>query len=81
MVRIVIVDDHNLFREGLAIILRQEPDIEVVGMVGTVQEAVEVVGRLKPDLVLMDFSLPDGTGDRRHAADYPGLSRLQTGIC
>ena len=62
MVRIVIVDDHNLFREGLAIILRQEPDIEVVGMVGTVQEAVEVVGRLKPDLVLMDFSLPDGTG-------------------
>lgn len=60
--RIMIVDDHNLFREGLAAIIRQEPDIEVVGMVGTVQEAVEAVRQLKPDIVLMDFILPDGTG-------------------
>ncbi len=60
--KIVIVDDHNLFREGLAAILRQEADIEVVGLVGTVQDAVESVLRLKPDIVLMDFSLPDGTG-------------------
>lgn len=60
--RIMIVDDHNLFREGLAAIIRQEPDIEVVGMVGTVQEAVEAVRQLRPDIVLMDFILPDGTG-------------------
>jgi DNA-binding NarL/FixJ family response regulator len=62
MQRIIIVDDHVLFREGLAAILRQEADIEVVGLVGTVQDAVEAARTLKPDLVLMDFSLPDGTG-------------------
>ncbi|HSF82575.1 MAG TPA: response regulator transcription factor [Anaerolineales bacterium] len=60
--RIVIVDDHNLFREGLAAIICQEADIEVVGLGGTVQEAVEAVRQLKPDIVLMDFILPDGTG-------------------
>lgn len=62
MMRIIIVDDHNLFREGLAAIIQQERDIEVVGLVGSVKEAVDAVGTLKPDIVLMDFSLPDGTG-------------------
>ena len=62
MLRIIIVDDHVLFREGLAAILRQETDIEIVALVGTVQEAVEAARSQKPDLVLMDFSLPDGTG-------------------
>ena len=74
MMRIIIVDDHNLFREGLAAILRQEADIEVVGLVGTVQEAVDAVHTLKPDIVLMDFSLPDGTGaeaTRKIIQDYP----------
>jgi len=60
--KLVIVDDHILFREGLASIIRLESDIEVVGLVGSVQEAVEMVGVVKPDIVLMDFSLPDGTG-------------------
>jgi DNA-binding NarL/FixJ family response regulator len=62
MIRLVIVDDHTLFREGLASIIQLEPDIEVSGLAGTVQEAVEVVRTLKPDIVLMDYSLPDGTG-------------------
>jgi DNA-binding NarL/FixJ family response regulator len=60
--KIVIVDDHVLFREGLASIIRQEPDIHVVGLVGTVKEAIEVVISTQPDIVLMDYNLPDGTG-------------------
>lgn len=60
--KIVIVDDHVLFREGLAAILRSESDIEIVGQAGSVQEAVTAVRALKPDMVLMDFGLPDGTG-------------------
>lgn len=61
-VRIVVVDDHVLFREGLVAIIRSEPDIEVIGQAGSVREAIELVGLLRPDLVLMDFGLPDGTG-------------------
>ena len=60
--RIIIVDDHVLFREGLASILRQEADIEVIGLAGTVHEAVDLACTLKPDIVLMDFNMPDGTG-------------------
>ena len=60
--KIVIVDDHVLFREGLAAIIRSESDIEIVGQAGTVREAIEIVQGLRPDMVLMDFGLPDGTG-------------------
>jgi two-component system nitrate/nitrite response regulator NarL len=60
--KIAIVDDHVLFREGIAAIIRSEPDIEIVGMAGTVQEAVEMVCAVKPDIVLMDFKMPDGSG-------------------
>jgi two-component system NarL family response regulator len=61
-VRLVVVDDHILFREGLVAIIRSEPEIEVVGQAGTVVEAIEMVVKLNPDIVLMDFRLPDGTG-------------------
>jgi two-component system, NarL family, response regulator LiaR len=60
--KIIIVDDHILFREGLAAIIRSESDIEIIGQAGGVQEAIELVKALKPDMVLMDFGLPDGTG-------------------
>lgn len=72
--RILLVDDHVLFREGLTSIIRSEEDIEVVGMAGSVEEAVEIAPALKPDIILMDFSLPDGTGaeaTRRILAEYP----------
>ena len=61
-IRVAVVDDHILFREGLVAIIRSEPDIEVVGQAGSVLEAVEVISTLKPDVALMDFGLPDGTG-------------------
>jgi len=60
--KIIIVDDHVLFREGLASIFQQESDIEVIDLVGNVKDAIDSVTRLKPDIVLLDFSLPDGTG-------------------
>lgn len=60
--KLLIVDDHVLFREGLASIFRSEKDIEIVGLAGTVREAIDQAGSLKPDIVLMDFNLPDGTG-------------------
>ena len=62
VVRVVVVDDHILFREGLVAIIRSEPGVDVIGQAGSVKEAVDIVNALKPDVVLMDFSLPDGTG-------------------
>jgi len=62
MIRVFIVDDHDLVREGIRAILEKEPDFEVVGEAGDGQEAVRQVGRLKPDVVLMDINLPGGLG-------------------
>jgi DNA-binding NarL/FixJ family response regulator len=60
--KLLIVDDHLLFREGLASLFQSTPDFEVVGQAGCVQEAVELACHHRPDIILMDFSLPDGTG-------------------
>ncbi|MBE0698065.1 MAG: response regulator transcription factor, partial [Anaerolineaceae bacterium] len=60
--RIMIVDDHILFREGLAGLLRSQADMDVIGECGTVQEAIRAAHTLQPQVILMDFSLPDGTG-------------------
>jgi len=60
--RILLVDDHVLFREGLVSLLNNQPDLCVVGQAGSVHEAITMTRELCPDLVLMDFGLPDGTG-------------------
>jgi len=60
--RILIVDDHIMLREGLVSLIKPQPDFEVVGEAGSVAEAIQLANDLKPDLVLMDFGLPDGTG-------------------
>lgn len=59
--KVMVVDDHVLFREGLASIIRGA-DIEIAGLAGSVQEAIETARQVKPELILMDYSLPDGTG-------------------
>lgn len=61
-IKLAVVDDHILFREGLISIVRSAPDVEVVGQAGSVGEAIELVRTIKPDIILMDFGLPDGTG-------------------
>ncbi|MFN8465925.1 MAG: response regulator transcription factor [Caldilineaceae bacterium] len=60
--KILIVDDHILFREGIASLFAGQPDLTVIGQASCVQEAVTMAHELRPDLILMDFTMPDGTG-------------------
>ncbi|MEV4356780.1 response regulator transcription factor [Nonomuraea sp. NPDC049625] len=62
MLRVMIVDDHPIVREGLRGMLQAEPDLEVVGEAGSGDEAVVVVPRLRPDVILMDLRMPGGDG-------------------
>ncbi len=60
--RILIVDDHPLFRDGLRALLQKEADFDVVGEADSVTSAVHRAQALQPHVVLMDLSLPDGSG-------------------
>ena len=60
--QILLVDDHAVVRSGLRMLLENEQDVEIVGEAGTAAEALELVSRLKPDVVLMDIGLPDTNG-------------------
>jgi DNA-binding NarL/FixJ family response regulator len=62
MIRLLVVDDHPIVRQGLASALGDEPDFEVVGAVGSAREALELVGTVRPDLVLLDLELPGLSG-------------------
>jgi DNA-binding NarL/FixJ family response regulator len=61
-ITVVIVDDHVMFAEGLARIISEERDIEFVGYAMSVAEALALVENQRPQIVLMDFHLPDGDG-------------------
>jgi len=60
--RLLIVDDHEMFREGLVGMFNAQQGYQVVGQAGSVCEAVEIARSSSPDLILMDYGLPDGTG-------------------
>ena len=60
--RILIVDDHTLFRAGVRALLAQDPGIEVVGEADNGRDAIRAVGQLSPDLVLMDLTMPSMNG-------------------
>ena len=60
--KILIVDDHVLFRQGLVSLFNDVPDFEVSGQVGTVSEAISLARQTQPDMVLLDYGLPDGKG-------------------
>lgn len=60
--RLVLVDDHEVVRLGLKTLLDRHPQFEVVGEAGNAKDAVELVNRIKPDVVLMDIRLPGASG-------------------
>lgn len=61
-IRVLIVDDHEMVAQGLARIVDREEDLELVGVALSVADAVVQAGRYRPDVILMDFRLPDGDG-------------------
>ena len=62
MIRVVIADDHHLVREGIRALLEKASDIEVVGEAADGREAIGIVERLEPDVLLMDISMPHVNG-------------------
>jgi DNA-binding NarL/FixJ family response regulator len=61
-VRVLLVDDHEIVRRGLAELLNTEPDIEIVGSVGSIAEAREVLAAETLNVIVLDVRLPDGDG-------------------
>ena len=79
MISVLVVDDHPLFREGLAALLATVPDVDVVDAVGTGEEAVRSVRARPPDVVMMDLNLPGMPGleaTRRIVASGAGSAVL-----
>jgi two-component system, NarL family, response regulator DevR len=60
--RIMIVDDHDVVREGLIALLKRREGFDIVGQASTVQEAIAEAARTTPDVIVMDVRLPDGSG-------------------
>jgi len=61
-IRVMCVEDHRIVREGLALIINQEPDMKIVGSCATVDEAIELYRTLRPDVTLMDLRLGTASG-------------------
>jgi len=60
--KVLVIDEHILFRQRVTSLIARQPDMAVDGEGGSVHEAIDLCRKLRPDLILMDFSLPDGTG-------------------
>jgi DNA-binding NarL/FixJ family response regulator len=78
-IRILIVDDHALFRDGLKMLINHETGMEVVGEAENGRAAIERARELKPDIILMDVKMPvlDGVeATRQIIAEMPGMKIL-----
>jgi DNA-binding NarL/FixJ family response regulator len=76
VIRLFIVDDHTLFREGLKALLLTTEDIEVVGEAGDTETALKQIPETAPDIVLMDINMPGSSGIQatgRILAEYPQM--------
>ena len=79
MIRIFLVDDHEIVRRGIAELITAEPDMEVVGEAGTAAQARARIAATRPDVALLDVRLPDGSGIdvcRDVRSDDPGVRCL-----
>lgn len=75
-IRVLLADDHKLFRQGLRKLLEVEPDIAMVGEADTGSEAIEMAGALRPDVILMDINMPGASGPAATEAilrDHPEM--------
>src|SRR3989304_7855237 len=78
MIRVLIAEDHHLVREGIRALLERANDIEVVGQAQDGQEAVELAQRLKPDVIVMDWSMPRMNGNQ--ATEQIRAQRLRSQV-
>ncbi len=77
--RVLLVDDHSVVRQGLAMLIDDEPDLIVCGGAQSIRETLPLVHQLKPDVVLIDITLPDGNGldlIKQLHQEYPNLALL-----
>jgi DNA-binding NarL/FixJ family response regulator len=82
-IRVLIVDDHSVFRDGLKVAIDRENDMEVIGEAGSGQVAVALARELRPDVILMDVKMPvmDGAeATRLILSEMPGMKVLALSI-
>ena len=77
LVRVLIVDDHDIVRAGIRMLLDAQPDMAVIGEASDGKEAIEMAGSMKPDVVLMDISMPGTTGIEATRAIKKANSRIE----
>lgn len=79
LIRVIVADDHQLFRDGLKMLLETTPDTELVGEASSGEAVVAQAGELKPDVILMDLQMPGVNGidaTQRITQDEPGINIL-----
>lgn len=75
-IRVMVVDDHEMVRRGICSYLETEDDLEIVGQADSGKKAVQMAKELKPDVILMDLIMEDGTGieaSKQIKADFPDI--------
>ena len=74
MIKVLLVEDHPIVREGVTTVLEREHDIDVVGAAGTISDGLRLMAQLDPDVILLDLKLPDAD-DVRGVTSFAGGNR------